>query len=68
MPGSPLSLDLWGLVLLSPLLLWDLRKLGRLHRAFVIGFAFWLPVSLMVHLAWGTDWWQAMAPGLLGYG
>lgn len=67
MPESPLSLDLWGLVLILPLLVWDAIRLGRMHRAFVIGFAIWLPVSIGVQLAWGTEWWQNLVPWIFGY-
>lgn len=67
MPGSPLSLDLWGLVLVLPVLVWDALRLGRMHRAFVIGFAIWLPASIGVQLAWGTEWWQALVPRIFGY-
>lgn len=67
MPASPLSLDLWGLVLLLPVLVWDAFRLGRMHRAFVVGIAIWLPASIGVQLAWGTDWWQALAPKIFGY-
>lgn len=67
MPGSPLSLDLWGLVLMSPLLIWDLRRNGRVHPAFLTGYGIWIAVSIGVHLLWGTPWWQAEVPRLMGY-
>jgi len=67
MPGSPLSLDIFILILLSPMILWDLFRLGRVHRAYIVWLALWLPASAAVHLLWNTAWWQATAPGLLGF-
>lgn len=67
MPGSLLSLDLWGIALILPLLIWDFRRSGRVHPAFVTGFAIWIAVSVPVHLLWGSPWWQELAPKLMGY-
>ena len=67
MPQSPLSADLYTLLLLSPMFVWDLFRLGRIHRAYIVWFALWLPASVVVHQLWSSDWWQATAPGLLGY-
>lgn len=67
MPVSPLSADLYTLVWLSPMFVWDLFRLGRVHRAYIVWFALWLPASIAVQLLWGSDWWQATAPGLLGF-
>lgn len=67
MPQSPLSADLYTLLWLSPMFVWDLFRLGRIHRAYIVWFALWLPASVVVHLLWSSDWWQATVPGLLGY-
>ena len=67
MPASPLSLDIYILLLLSPMFVWDLFRLGRVHRAYIVCFALWLPASVAVHLLWGSAWWQSTAPGLLGF-
>ena len=67
MPQSPLSADLYTLLWLSPMFVWDLFRLGRVHRAYIVWFALWLPASIAVQLLWGSDWWQATAPRLLGF-
>ena len=67
MPVSPLSADLYTLLWLSPMFVWDLFRLGRVHRAYIVWFALWLPASIAVQLLWGSDWWQATAPRLLGF-
>ncbi|MEQ1509345.1 MAG: hypothetical protein ABL909_02955 [Sphingopyxis sp.] len=67
MPESPLMLDILTLILISPMFFWDLFRLGRVHRAYIVWFALWLPAVVAVHLLWGSDWWQATAPRLLGY-
>ncbi len=67
MPQSPLSADLYTLLWLSPMFVWDLFRLGRVHRAYIVWLALWLPASIVVHQLWGSDWWQATAPRLLGF-
>jgi hypothetical protein len=67
MPDSPLSADLYTLLWLSPMFIWDLFRLGRVHRAYIVWFALWLPAVVAVQTLWGSDWWQSTAPGLMGY-
>ena len=67
MPESPLFGDIFTLSLLLPMFAWDLFRLGRVHRAYIVWFALWLSASAVVHLLWGTNWWQATAPGLIGF-
>jgi hypothetical protein len=66
MPGSALTVELWPLVVLAPMILWDLYRQKRVHRAYWI----WLGVSAVpaaaVHLLWGSSWWFKTALGLLG--
>lgn len=66
-PQSPLSADLYTLLWLSPMFVWDVFRLGRVHRAYIVWFALWLPASVVVHQLWGSGWWQATAPGLMGF-
>lgn len=67
-PASPLSADLYSLLLLSPLFFWDLYRQGRVLSAYRVWFALWLVPTIAVNALWGTAWWQATAPRLLGYG
>ena len=66
LPASPLSPDLYTLMAIAPMLLWDLYRTRTLHRAYVIWFALFLAASLFVHLAWNSEWWHATAPKLVG--
>ncbi|HYD11698.1 MAG TPA: hypothetical protein VEC11_02505 [Allosphingosinicella sp.] len=66
MPASPLGTDLWTLVAISPLLLWDLIRNRGLHRAWWIWLGLFLPCAFVVHSLWDTQWWHGMAPRLMG--
>jgi hypothetical protein len=66
LPASPLSPDLYTLMAIAPMLLWDLYRTRTIHKAYVIWFALFLAASLFVHLAWNTEWWHATAPKLVG--
>jgi hypothetical protein len=68
LPGSALTIELWPLVVLAPLFLWDLYRRREILRAYRIWFAVTLPVAVALHLTWGTDWWYRTALGLLGAG
>lgn len=66
MPGAAWTVELWPLVVLAPMILWDLYRLKRVHRAYWI----WLGVAIVpaaaMHLLWGSPWWFKTALGLLG--
>jgi hypothetical protein len=66
LPERPVSGDLYLLLLLAPVLIYDLVRQGRVHRAYLIGIGLNLPFVIAAHLLWGTPWWQATAPALLG--
>lgn len=66
MPFSPLSPQLYVLLLAFPLFAWDLYRLGYIHRAYVIWLALVLSTDAVVLLLWNTPWWQSTVPGLLG--
>ena len=66
MPGSPLSPELYILLLAAPIFVWDLYRLGRVQRAYGIWLALVLPTGLLVNLLWNTPWWQRTVPWLMG--
>jgi len=66
MPDSPLSIDLYMLLWISPMFLWDLFRLGRVHRTYLVWFAANLPFVVVLHLLWGSAWWAETAPRLMG--
>ena len=66
-PVSPVSPDLYTLLWILPMFSWDLLRLGRVHSAYVVGLAVWLPATIVVQTLWGTAWWQAFGPTILGF-
>lgn len=66
MPASPLSPDLYVLAALAPLVLWDVVRNGRVHRAYLVFLALALPFTVFVHLVWDTPWWHATARTTMG--
>ena len=66
MPASPLSVDLYTILAVSPMLVWDVIRNRSLHRAYWIWFAVTLPVAAVVNLLWDTPAWHATARQILG--
>lgn len=65
-PASPLSSDLYILLALSPMFLWDVLRNKSVHPAYLFWFGCALPFTLAVYALWNTEWWQGMAPRLMG--
>ena len=66
LPVSPLSAQIYVLLLASPMFAWDLYRLGYVHRAYVIWLGLVLSSDAVVLLLWNTPWWQSVVPHLLG--
>jgi hypothetical protein len=66
MPASPLSPDLYTLLAVSPMLIWDLVRNGYLHKAWWIWFGVNIPFVIALHALWDTPWWHATVKGLMG--
>ena len=66
LPLSPLGPDFWTLVAISPMLLWDLVRNRYLHRAYWVWLGLFLPVAIVVHGLWDTEWWHGAAKSLMG--
>ncbi len=66
MPASPLSVDLYTLAAISPMLVWDVVRNKSVHRAYWIALAIYIPFSIAVHRLWDTDWWHAVAKQIMG--
>lgn len=64
-PESGDSMYLNLLVMLLPVLLFDLVRTGRLHRAYVYGLATIVPCFLMTHFLWGTPAWHGVVTRFL---
>ncbi|MEO7655311.1 MAG: hypothetical protein ABIS23_06475 [Sphingomicrobium sp.] len=66
LPASPLSADLYVLLALAPLFVWDVTRNRRVHRAYVVFLAVALPFTIAVHALWDTAWWHATVPKIMG--
>ena len=66
MPASPLSTDLYLLLAIAPMFLWD----ATMHRSALKAYLVWLGVllafSVPVYLQWDTPAWHAIARRMLG--
>ncbi len=65
-PGSPTALDLYSVLAVSPMLLWDLFRSGGVKKAYWVWLAAFLPVSAGVHLLWDKPVWHTLAHRLMG--
>ena len=65
-PDSPIGPDLYVLLAVAPMFIWDVVRNRRIHEAYLIWFAVALPFTIVVHALWGTPWWEATAPRLMG--
>jgi hypothetical protein len=65
MPDSPATVHLYSLLWLLPVLIYELARRGRVHRAYVIGIALNVPFVIASYELWGSPWWLATAPSLM---
>lgn len=68
MPVSPMAPDLYTLLAISPMFLWDITRNRRLHPAYVIWLAVNIPFAVALHGLWDTPWWHQMARQIMGVG
>jgi hypothetical protein len=66
MPWSPLSLQLYVLLSVSPMFAWDVIRNRRMHEAYWIWLAIYIPVSVLIQILWDTPWWHATARAIMG--
>jgi hypothetical protein len=66
LPGSPVSTDLYTLLAVSPMFIWDVVRNRAVHKAYWIWVAVGLPFSAAVYGLWDTPWWHSVAPRLMG--
>lgn len=66
LPGSPLSSDLYVLAAIAPMVLWDVFRNRRVHRAYWVWLAAVAPFTVAVHLLWDTPFWHEASKRLMG--
>lgn len=65
-PASAVGTDLYILAAVSPLFIWDVVRNRRVHEAYWIWLGICLPFAVVIYNLWGTPWWYATAPRLMG--
>lgn len=68
MPSSPLSPDLYTLLAISPMFIWDLLRNRWVHPAYLIWLAISFPFAVAVHGLWDTPIWHQTARQIMGVG
>jgi len=66
LPHSALTLDIYSLLALSPMFIWDLTRNRGIHRAYLIFAALFIPMSAVLYSLWDTPWWHATARHIMG--
>lgn len=64
-PMSPIGSEAYVLLLIAPIFLWDLYRLGRVRRAYLVWFGLFATTSIAVNLLWNSVWWQGFVPKLM---
>src|SRR5205085_2336785 len=54
----PVSVDLYTVLAISPMLAWDVIRNRSIHQAYWIWFAVTVPAAVVVNLLWDTPWWH----------
>lgn len=68
MPLSPMSPDLYTLLAIAPMFLWDVLRNRNVHPAYVIWLIVNLPFAIAVHGLWDTPGWHQAARQIMGVG
>jgi hypothetical protein len=66
MPASPLSAELYVLLAISPMFLWDVYRNRSVHRAYWIWLGVNVPIAIAVNMMWDTPTWHSAAKWLMG--
>ena len=66
MPALPISTDLYVLLAVAPMFIWDVIRNRRVHEAYLIWFPAFVAVSAATNLLWDKPWWHATAQRIMG--
>jgi hypothetical protein len=66
LPGSALTPELYTILAVAPMFMWDLVRTRTVHKAYVIWALVSLPAAIVVHTLWDSEWWHATARQLVG--
>lgn len=66
MPGSPVAPDLYTMLAVSPMFVWDVVRNRYVHRAYWIWLGVLFCSALVVNTLWDAPGWHATARQLMG--
>jgi hypothetical protein len=66
MPGSPWTSYIYVLISLAPFFIWDLVRHRRIHQAYGLFLALYIPTAAIVIIAWDKPWWHETARRIMG--
>jgi hypothetical protein len=66
MPASPLAINLYVLLAVAPMFVWDVIRNRRVHEAYWIWLPAFVAVATTVNLLWDKPWWHATAQRIMG--
>ena len=66
MPAAPLSIELFVLLVVTPMLAWDVIRNHSIHRAYLWWLSIYLGSAVLVELLWNTPGWHATAKHIMG--
>jgi len=66
LPGNALTVELYPILAIAPMFLWDLVRARTVHKAYVIWALLSLPAAILMHALWDSEWWHATARQLMG--
>lgn len=66
LPVSPVGSDMWILAALAPMFIWDVVRNRRVHEAYQLWLAVYVPVALVTYSFWDKPWWHATARHIMG--
>jgi hypothetical protein len=64
-PGGTLSTDGYVLLAVAPLFLWDVIRNRRVHEAYLVWLAIYLPTTLLMNHLWDTPGWHTAARAIM---
>lgn len=65
MPASPLATDLYVLLAVAPMFVWDVIRNKRVHKAYWIWFPVFTVVTIAVNVLWDKPYWHATAKAIM---
>jgi hypothetical protein len=66
LPNFPFAFSIYLIAALMPMFLWDVIRTKSIPKAYLIWFAIWGPLEVVVFLMGGQPWLDAAIPRLMG--